>query len=174
MIWFTADHHFDHANIIKYTKRPFSAVDEMNQIMVKRWNERVQADDTVIHLGDFTLGNAIVAQRFFSQVNGRIAILCNPLHHDKRWIKTPQFSKSGIVKLISPLKTLEIPSGKYPAVIVLSHFPLAEWDRKHYNSIHLHAHSHGTHRGEGRILDVGVDCHNFYPISLSEVLERFK
>jgi calcineurin-like phosphoesterase family protein len=174
MYFFTADHHFNHANVIKYARRPFESVEEMDEELINRWNSKVQLEDIVFHLGDFTLSNEKVAQRYFARLNGNVMILSNPAHHDKRWIKTPQFTKSGQVKLISPLKTLEIENGKYPLVIVICHFPIGEWDRKHYGSIHLHAHSHGTYKGEGNILDVGVDCHDYYPVSLTDIIRRFK
>lgn len=31
MRWWTSDHHFGHANIIKYCNRPFADTDEMNK-----------------------------------------------------------------------------------------------------------------------------------------------
>ena len=55
MIYFTSDNHFFHSNIIKYCNRPFANVEEMNSEMIKRWNERVDNNDTVFHLGDFGL-----------------------------------------------------------------------------------------------------------------------
>lgn len=33
--WFTSDTHFGHSNIIRYCKRPFSRVDEMNEVVGK-------------------------------------------------------------------------------------------------------------------------------------------
>ncbi|HAR41171.1 MAG TPA: hypothetical protein DCS07_00820 [Bdellovibrionales bacterium] len=56
MIYFTADHHFSHKNIIKYCGRPFQSAEEMNAVMIQRWNETVQPGDTVFYLGDFSLG----------------------------------------------------------------------------------------------------------------------
>ena len=46
--FFTSDSHFHHANIIKYCNRPFSSVEEMNQVMIERWNEVVKPDDVVV------------------------------------------------------------------------------------------------------------------------------
>lgn len=52
MIYFTADTHFGHANIVKMCQRPFPDVDAMNEAMIAAWNERVQGNDTVYIIGD--------------------------------------------------------------------------------------------------------------------------
>ena len=62
--FFTSDHHFGHAKIIEYCKRPFSSVEEMNQVMIDRWNEVVGPDDHVYHLGDFAFGHNDVVERY--------------------------------------------------------------------------------------------------------------
>lgn len=51
-IFFTSDHHFGHANIIKFSNRPFSNVEEMNEELIKRWNEKVSSEDEVSYIGD--------------------------------------------------------------------------------------------------------------------------
>ncbi len=51
--WFTADHHFGHANIIDFCQRPFADVDAMDEALVARWNEVVGDEDEVWYLGDF-------------------------------------------------------------------------------------------------------------------------
>lgn len=54
-IYFTADLHLHHANIIRYTHRnpPFQDIAEMDRELIRRWNSVVTRYDTVYHLGDF-------------------------------------------------------------------------------------------------------------------------
>lgn len=169
LTFITSDHHFSHANIIKYGNRPFASVEEMDAALVDKWNAVVGKDDVVIHLGDFTLGDAETARKFFLQLNGRIGVLNNFWHHDKRWILAGDYySASGLaVNLLPPIMVLE----DYNNPVVLCHYPLAEWDRKHYGAFHFHGHSHGTYRAPAeRILDVGVDCTAFAPITVEEAI----
>ena len=51
--WYSSDSHFHHRRIIEYCSRPFPSVEEMNQVMIERWNEVVKPDDIVYHCGDF-------------------------------------------------------------------------------------------------------------------------
>ena len=55
-IYLIGDTHFDHANIIRYCNRPFRNVQEMNETIVRNWNEIVKDKDTVYFLGDWTFG----------------------------------------------------------------------------------------------------------------------
>ena len=47
MIYFTADTHFGHENIIRFCNRPFSSVTEMDETLITNWNRRVKGNDTV-------------------------------------------------------------------------------------------------------------------------------
>lgn len=49
----TADLHFSHRNIIRFCKRPFTDVNQMDQVLVNNWNDVVQPDDLVYVVGDF-------------------------------------------------------------------------------------------------------------------------
>lgn len=53
MIFVTSDIHFSHSNIIKYCNRPFENIFEMDDYIIKKWNETVSYDDTIYILGDF-------------------------------------------------------------------------------------------------------------------------
>ena len=52
MIYFTADTHFGHCNVIRFCDRPFASAEEMDEAMIQNWNERVTGNDTVYILGD--------------------------------------------------------------------------------------------------------------------------
>ena len=55
-IWFTADFHLGHKNIIRYCNRPFETVEEMNHTILERLNACVKANDILYFLGDFCIG----------------------------------------------------------------------------------------------------------------------
>lgn len=191
-IWFTGDQHFDHSNIIKYTNRPFDNVEQMDAELIRRWNEKVRSYDTVYHLGDFCFGGGKKAQHYFSRLNGQIMVLGNFWHHDKRWLPripgstmatfgpSGYYSKEGgghTVDIQPPMVVLEFKEfskTKFPKVIVLCHYQIARWDRRHHGSWHLFGHSHGKVRGEGLSMDVGVDCWDFAPVPLYKVAEIMK
>lgn len=62
-IWVISDTHFNHANILNFkdsvgkpTREGFADVQEMNEVMIQRWNEVVKPGDKVYHLGDVVFG----------------------------------------------------------------------------------------------------------------------
>jgi len=172
-VYFTADSHFGHDAIRGYCGRPFPTIEEHDEALTGEWNRVVGLKDTVYHLGDFTLGGEATARRYFARLNGRVCILGNEFHHDRRWLSGgPYWTKYYEVVILPPIHTMKI-DGLF---IVLCHFPLVIWPRKHYMAIHLHSHSHGRYQGEGKILDVGVDNVNkiwgaYRLVSLDEVSE---
>ena len=168
--WFTADNHFGHENIIDFQKRPYLNTGVMDRDMIERWNARVQPSDTVYHLGDFTLGYAGRAIQILKKLNGTIFMLYTSFHHDRRWLSNSEARK--YVRVMPPLVALECPAygdGEFNLPIILCHYPMAEWDRRHYGSWHLHGHSHGEYAAPGNILDVGVDCWDYAPIALTQI-----
>lgn len=108
-IWFTADTHFGHGNVIRYNQRPFSSVSEMDNALIENWNEVVQPNDTIYHLGDFTLLGKKLAENYFQRLNGRIHVI--PDGHDQRWNRKHDFSsKSSLPVVVLPtLVTIKVP-----------------------------------------------------------------
>lgn len=80
MIYLTADSHLGHDNIIKYAKRPFSSCEEMDKVIISRWNEIVRKDDLVYHLGDFSFKDP---SYYLDKLNGN-KILIKGNHDYKR------------------------------------------------------------------------------------------
>ena len=169
--FFTSDTHFDDQSGIQYFNRPFKSVDEMNMVMVEKWNSVINDNDTVYHLGDFTLADIPHFTKWVRRLNGNIKIL--PGSHDHPWLK--DFVVSERVQVIAPLLSLEIPeimAGKNPQVIALCHYSMQVWDRSNHGSWHLFGHSHGKLKGIGLSFDVGVDCTEFTPLSLERVASK--
>ena len=52
MIYYIADMHFGHTNVIRFDDRPFADTEQMDEVLIQNWNERVTADDTVYVLLD--------------------------------------------------------------------------------------------------------------------------
>jgi calcineurin-like phosphoesterase family protein len=180
-LFFTSDHHFHHANIIKYSGRPFADVEEMNEVLIQNWNLVINGDDLVYHLGDFSLSrNADEVAKVMSRLNGRIRLLCLPWHHDGGWLSNhgTMTSASGeYVEMLPAIDVIKIPwikRNNYPLSITLSHYPMAEWEASHYGAWLLHGHSHGAWRDHGKrnVVDVGVDSHNYTPVSFGIICSR--
>ena len=166
MKYFTSDTHFGHANIIKYCDRPFSSPVEMDETLIRNWNNTVKPEDTIFHLGDFGFATEDRLKSILSRLNGiKYLILGN---HDKT-IRRSEDLRTYFVKCT---EYLEIDEEKIK--LILMHYPMLIWNKSHHGAFMLHGHSHGTckYPFEGRIMDVGVDCHNYHPISFTEVRNK--
>lgn len=168
MIFFTADHHFAHENVVHYCARPFRDADEMDAELIRRWNEVVGEDDTVYHLGDFTLSGRKAALGYFARLNGHKIVLRYEWHHDRKWLPKEGASFGG-VEFLPPLVVLKMKG--YPP-ITLCHYAMAKWEKSHRGGWHLFGHSHGRFQSEGKMLDIGVDAWDFAPISLERIAKR--
>ena len=159
MMWFTADEHYDHANIIRYCARPFCSVGEMDETLIQNHNRLVSKGDVVYHIGDFCF-DVDNAHAIIEQLNGEHIFIKGSHDH---WLgkNHPRLMEVYI-------------NEKYPRsdLAVLCHYAMRTWSRSHYGSYQLFGHSHGRLKPVGRQMDVGVDCHEFKPVSLDEVIAR--
>jgi calcineurin-like phosphoesterase family protein len=84
-IYYTADQHFGHENIIKHCQRPFRNVEEMDSFMIERWNERVSSEDEVYIIGDLIFRSGKQPEEYLEQLHGRKHLLLG--NHDGSWLK---------------------------------------------------------------------------------------
>ncbi|MBF84933.1 MAG: phosphoesterase [Acidobacteria bacterium] len=157
----TADHHFHHRKFVEL--RGFKNDWDMHNEMIEAWNKKVSRDDTVYHLGDFSLGNKKEIANILNKLNGHIILVRG--NHDRYAKKKHRFMDIVDYKEIKYLDKN----------IIMCHYPFETWNKKHYGSIHLHGHSHGQLRVIENRIDVGVDkgdgTFNFSPINLDEIME---
>ena len=174
MIWFTSDTHFGHENVLGFCDRPWDAIQAMNDQLIDNINRLVAPDDTLYHLGDysFKMTSADAADL-------RKRINCKDIHlipgnHDKDWT---QPAVSWAFKVEKPICVLKVEKMK----LVLSHYPIADWQGMAHGSIHLHGHIHTDgmkynelNRMQGLYrYDVGVDANSYQPVSLEEIVKWF-
>lgn len=135
-VFFTADTHFLHENIIKYCNRPFANHAEMDEALISNWNKEVRAEDLVYHLGDFAwpsrnltleMQKELIGE-ILSRLNGRLILIRGT--HDT----FPDLFEECHDLLILRL------DGKR---VALSHYPMLSWPHSHHGSFQLHGHVHG-------------------------------
>lgn len=162
-IWITSDTHFSHANILTFKDpwgelmRPFSSVEEMDETLVERWNDRVKPSDHVYHLGDVAMSRP--ALKIVERLNGHKRLLFG--NHDIYDYKS--YTEVGFEKLMSYRKF----DGLF-----LSHIPIHPSSMPKFVNVHGHIHANGD-LGE-RYVNVSVEATGFAPLSLEEVKQRVK
>ena len=176
-LFFTSDSHYDHKNILKYCKRPFSSVEEMNQGLIDNWNSVVCPDDTVFHLGDVTFGGNTNLINYISQLNGHIILIKG--NHDR---KLQQSICDKLFDYTCQQLTLNIDG----ITVFLNHFPFLCFSGtyKTDKSIQLFGHIHSGPLSSGPDIDrfmqygtlnqydVGVDNNYYKPVNWEEILKR--
>ncbi len=157
-IFFTADTHFSHKNIIKYCNRPFSCAQEMDEMLIKNWNDTVTPSDTIYHLGDFAFDNN--PEKYLVRLNGQKFLIKG--NHDKKPVQVCRGWQQ-----VSDYKEIKIER----QTIILFHYALRVWNKSCHSSWSLYGHSHGGLPDDPKSLsiDVGVDCHGYKPISFEKV-----
>ncbi len=173
MRYFTSDLHIGHQNIIKYCNRPFGSVEEMDSVIIRNINSKVGQDDELVIAGDVCLSKDFaVLEAYMSRIvcRNRFLVLGN---HDvlpaEQYLKL--FARCGDMLRFRPLFTHV---NRHD--IVIFHYAMRVWPSSHKGAWHLYGHSHGNLPDEPNSLsfDVGVDCHQFFPLSEKEVHEVMK
>jgi len=175
-VWFTSDPHFGHRNIIKYCNRPFDSIEEMDEILIDKWNMVIDYDDLIICCGDFSLTNPKRTNEILTKLNGnKILIIGN---HEKSVLSNKanrDMFNGGIYDLLN-ITVLDDEVVDEKQDIILCHYPMVVWDKSHRGSWQLFGHVHGMFDNDIKLspnqIDVGVDSNDFRPISYQEVKEK--
>lgn len=156
-IWLSSDQHFSHSMIITYCGRPFADKEEMDAVMIERWNSLVKPNDIIYVLGDFCWGRP---EKYVEQLNGEKHLILG--NHDRQSIGVYRQNFTSV----DNYKEIKIPGNS----VCLEHYPIYQWNRRYYGSLHCHGHCHGLKTSDCRRMDVGVDTNNFYPYNLDEII----
>ena len=181
-VFLVSDTHFGHEKTCTVFKRedgsplrPFSSAEEMDEFMIKAWNERVKPNDKVYHLGD------VVINRKFLSVLGR-------LNGDKVLIRGNHdiFKLEDYTQYFRDVRGYHVMNG-----LILSHVPVHTDSLARFGAnIHGHLHANRVMRARGvdaktgdilysneidpRYHCVCVEHTDFAPILFEDVLARIK
>lgn len=173
-IWLTSDCHFNHNNIIKYEPitRPFSDIKDMNETIVRNWNNTVVDEDTVYVLGDFCMGGIDTIMEYVPRLAGQSITLIRGNHDTDKRIAI--YESLGI-------EVVDFKQIEYKGILFcMSHYPM--WNEEMSKSItkngkramiwcYGHVHSAapiGYHNGS---FHVGVDTNNLIPVNIEDIYQ---
>lgn len=190
-VWFTADCHFNHANIISYTNRPYETTKEMNKALIDNWNSVVAPEDTVVVVGDMFMGSWKNISEIVPQLEGNIKLVLG--NHDYKR-RQEEMEKAGID--IAESQVTFYDNGIDP-VIMAVHDPEYFADMGYIDCVNylndrfvlvdgrdiiwVYGHIHDA-APEGIVKEdtgvysfhVGVDTNNYIPVSWDYIVEQYK
>ncbi len=195
-VWFTADLHLGHGNIIKYCQRPFLTAEERERAesdlrggwrvsrdtinahdaaLLDAINETVRCDDTLWILGDFCWGGRDSAERYRRRICCRNVNLVRGNHDHS--------SVEAVFGVVIDQGMIFVNDQR----IWLNHYPMRSWNGSFHGAWHLYGHVHGRLSAEDAAnpwmltRDVGVDACGYRPVSFDEIaaymaprIQRFK
>jgi len=181
-VFLTSDTHFGHAGVCRFTEsdgvtkiRPWTDPDEMDEEMIKRWNDTVRPNDKVYHLGDVVINRKSL--KTLSRLNGDKVLIRG--NHDI-------FRDDEYRVYFRELRAYHVMNG-----MILSHIPLHEASLGRFGvNIHGHLHSNRVKKARGidaktgatlysdendvRYHCVCVEQTDFTPILFEDVIKRIE
>lgn len=162
--WIIGDTHFFHEEIIRYESRPFISVDEMNHALVENWNSRVRDQDTVIILGDYSVGTLEQTENITRKLRGKKTLIIG--NHDE--FSTEEYMRIGFAEVY-----------KHPIIynefIIMSHKPMYVSSNMPYGNIYAHVHGNEIYRdftNKTFCASVERKALNYSPINLEDAIEK--
>jgi calcineurin-like phosphoesterase family protein len=172
-VFLVSDTHFGHAGVCRFLRedgtklRPWNSPEEMDEAMVKMWNETVRPNDKVYHLGDVVINRKALS--ILHRLNGdKILIRGN---HDI-------FKLEDYTRHFRDIRGYHVMNG-----MILSHIPVHEESLGRFGTnIHGHLHAnrvmkvdeYGTSWIDPRYHCVCVEQTDFRPILFEDVLKRIR
>jgi len=193
-VWYTSDIHVGHRLVAGI--RGFNAVlddegkpspddvAEHDRVLGANWDAVVKPGDQVYVLGDISINGGQHALDWIAARPGTKHLIAgnhDPVHPmDRRATKkTPHWL--GYFETVQPFMRRKLGGQD----LLLSHFPYASWgdgegrEGSRYDQYRLpdlgakllHGHTHGTERGHGTMLHVGVDAWGLSPVPQQAVID---
>lgn len=155
--FFTADHHFGHANILKYEDANrrnahggrFASIARHDDHLIAQWNSVVSPDDLVYCLGDFSFKQSIMAS-VLPRLNGYKVLIAG--NHDPffKRLTSPLSIKMHYEAYIDALSIgfQEVHLGLYIEVQGIGSVRMAHFPYHPSEPLPLYEQSHAAHWGE--------------------------
>jgi len=156
-IWFWSDQHFGHANIIKYSERPFKDADQMNEMLLLNYNRVVDKDSVVIWVGDVAFKSADWTNAFLKRFVPayRILIVGNHDYEKKKGFKQLDFD--------------EVHSHYQLDNAWITHYPM---NRIPHGVFNIHGHIHTNNTNNPRHFNVSVEQIGYAPKSYAYICAK--
>ena len=169
MVYFTSDHHFGHRNILRLCKRPFSSIEEMDEVLIDNWNRKVHRNDIVYIMGDLMFRNEKPAEYYLERLKGKKHLLVG--NHDGRWMKTVDLPT--YVESVAMMQTFS--DGQHK--ITGCHYPMMTWPSAGLNGYMVYGHIHANTDAAywplilsmPKMLNAGVDINGYSPVTFEEM-----
>lgn len=164
-IYVTSDTHFNHNNIIEYCNRPFNSIEEMNETIIKNWNDTITNDDYVFFLGDFCLGNRENLIELGHKLNGhKILIMGN---HDR--VSATAFKDAGFETIHK--KGVIVKFDEFDITIQFSHAPKYNDELVYPN---VHGHVHDKAENDAMHFCACLEVNDYKPVLLDDIVKYFR
>lgn len=168
MIYYTADLHLGHDNVLRFDKRPFESAEEMDRTLIANWNSRVTEEDQVYIAGDLIYKSKKPAEWYLNQLRGiKYLVIGN---HEKAVLESEEARNC----FAAIDKMMHITDGQHQ--ICMCHFPIVEWNGYFRGHYHIYGHIHNARnrayevmKEEPRALNAGCMINQYMPVTFEEL-----
>lgn len=160
-IFFVADTHFGHRNIIKFQDtRPFASIEEHDEALVELWNSVVGKRDVVYHLGDTVFGKRNLP--ILERLRGHKRLILG--NHD-------QYRITEYLRYFKKVRAVHVYQVLPEVRAVLSHIPIHPQQLESRFQLNIHGHLHQTCLDDSRYVNVCCDHTGLKPVNLDAIKE---